>query len=270
MQPAEKFAREQPLVPKEAFPMYWIGRENQAIAPYLPPGLKQIAEISGGAAVGTAEAAQGATTLAGLGFIATAPFSGPVLTGLVAATFLGQAIYGTPAQIREFNEAKTLDEKSRIATKLISSYIPAAGLPFVNRIFGGKGVPAVPSKGGRSGTKVVTPEEEGSVKEPVTQKPSPRLLRPDEVPADADAQVDAGTLIRVSSPDGKPEYWKLREESAAPPSPEAKPSAAPPLIVQKPPQAKEEKKADEGETPAEDVLVRKLRPGRWLCRPWFW
>ncbi len=138
MQPTEKFIREQKLVPKEALPVYWMGKEAEWASRFLPSGVpRKIGEAVGGGIEGLAAAGSEFTTPANLALGALTGGLGRVGTGLISGVFLGQAVYGTPAQWRALKAAPTIAEKARIATGMAASYMPALGFAEIARGKGG-------------------------------------------------------------------------------------------------------------------------------------
>jgi hypothetical protein len=117
---------EKPLVPAEALKYAMIvPKVADYAAETFPNSPAQYVKPVTDALANTAS---GFTSPASVALLGLAP-EGKLAQGLVAGTFLGQSIVGTPEQWRAFKEAKTVPEKIRIATEMgLSLALPAAAL----------------------------------------------------------------------------------------------------------------------------------------------
>ena len=125
------------MVPKEALPLYWMGRYNQLAARVLNPqgppvarAIRTALEATGGFEEKGGEAVAGMVTPFNA-LLAVAPEALPArLAGLankgLALYFLKEALQATPTQIARFNAAKTTADKAGIVAETLVSYAPAA------------------------------------------------------------------------------------------------------------------------------------------------
>jgi thioredoxin reductase len=201
MQPAEQFIREQKLAPKELFPAYWASKEVQFLNQFLPEKYQTPGKVLSGAEEGVAEAASSFTTPGNLGLAALSGGVGPTAGKMISGVFLGQAIWGTPEQWRALQAAPTLEEKTRIATAMAASYLPA--LAFWPK--GKTGAPAAArDRGGLPGPPIqpgvtIPSGAVGEVIEQPTTGVTPDAIKP------SDAQIQArATPQRIETrPEGE-------------------------------------------------------------------
>ena len=127
MQTAEEPREAGPIIPKEYFPAYQLGRGAEYLAGKVPEGFpRQALEAYGGYMKGIGEATAGFTSPQNAALVPLA--QGKLATGLISGIFLGQAIEGTPEQWEAFKQADSLSDKVRIATGMGFSYaLPGLG-----------------------------------------------------------------------------------------------------------------------------------------------
>lgn len=97
-------------------------------APFLASGINQTESPVRGALGGVGNVASGATTPENIALLGIAP-EGKLAQRLIAGTFLGQSLLGTPEQWQAFKDATTASEKTRIGVEMgLGLALPAAGL----------------------------------------------------------------------------------------------------------------------------------------------
>lgn len=97
-------------------------------APFLASGINQTESPVRGVLEGVGNVASGATTPENIALLGIAP-EGKLAQRLIAGTFLGQSLLGTPEQWQAFKDAPTAAEKTRIGVEMgLGLALPAAGL----------------------------------------------------------------------------------------------------------------------------------------------
>lgn len=113
---------ETPLLPKQSVQDFITKGLDDPLGPRRPE------DAMTGAIRGVGDVVSGATSPENIALLGIAP-EGKLATRLVAGTFLGQSLLGTPEQWEAFKNAPTAAEKTRIGVEMgLGLALPAAGL----------------------------------------------------------------------------------------------------------------------------------------------
>lgn len=166
-------------------PHTWFQKAIEAVAPNTP-----VQEAVTGLGRGMNTTAAGLTSLQNASLLGLAP-EGKLAQRLIAGTFLGQSLLGTPEQWQAFKEAKSLEEKVKIGTEMgLGIALPTAGLLHAN------------ARAGEVPKVEVKPSEVPPIPEPTADRVPPQAVqdRPAQPSFPVESQPSAASDVQPQKP----------------------------------------------------------------------